>query len=38
MARAFGMLAAVVSGKPVALGEHGTHDGLSAPAVVAGPT
>lgn len=37
MARAFGVLASVVAGKPVAMGEHGTHTGLSAPAVVAGP-
>jgi general stress protein 26 len=37
MARAFGVLASVVSGKPVALGEHGSHSGLSAPPLVAGP-
>jgi general stress protein 26 len=37
MARAFGVLASVVAGKPVGMGEHGTHTGLSAPAVVAGP-
>ena len=37
MVRAFGMLASVVAGKPMALGEHGSHTGLSAPAVVAGP-
>jgi general stress protein 26 len=33
MARVFGMLASVVAGKPVAVGEHGTLTGLSAPAV-----
>lgn len=36
MMRAFSMLASVVSGKPVAMGEHGTLTDLSAPAVVAG--
>lgn len=30
MVRAFGMLASVISGKPVALGEHGSHSALSA--------
>jgi general stress protein 26 len=32
MVRAFGVLASVVAGKPVAMGEHGSHTGLSAPA------
>lgn len=36
MVRAFGMLASVVAGRPVAVGEHGSHTGLSAPASVAG--
>jgi general stress protein 26 len=31
MARAFGMLASVVAGPPVAQGTHGTHSGLSMP-------
>jgi general stress protein 26 len=35
MVRAFGMLASVVAGKPVALGEHGSHTGLSATATAA---
>ena len=35
MVRAFGMLASVVAGKPVAMGEHGSHTGLSAPASIA---
>ena len=30
MVRAFGVLASVVAGKPIALGEHGSHTGLSA--------
>lgn len=30
MVRAFGVLASVVAGKPVAMGEHGSHTGLSA--------
>ncbi len=34
MVRAFGMLASVVAGKPVGLGEHGSHTGLSDPAAV----
>lgn len=29
MVRIFGMIASVVTGKPVALGEHGSHSGLS---------
>lgn len=37
MVRAFGVLASVVAGKPVAMGEHGSHTGLSAAAVVAAP-
>jgi general stress protein 26 len=36
MVRAFGLLASVVAGKPVALGEHGSHTGLSDPALKAG--
>jgi len=32
MVRAFGMIASVIAGKPVGMGEHGTHTGLSAPA------
>ena len=34
MVRAFGMLASVVASKPVGLGEHGSHTGLSDPAAV----
>lgn len=30
MVRAFGVLASIVAGKPVAMGEHGSHTGLSA--------
>jgi general stress protein 26 len=33
MVRAFGVLASVLTGKPVGLGEQGSHTGLSAPAV-----
>ena len=33
MVRAFGVIASVVAGKPVAMGEHGSHTGLSSPAV-----
>jgi general stress protein 26 len=29
MVRAFGMLASVVAGKPIAMGEHGSHTGLT---------
>ena len=36
MVRAFGVLASVVAGKPVAMGEHGSHTGLSAPALIVG--
>lgn len=32
MVRAFGMIASVIAGKPVGMGEYGTHTGLSAPA------
>ena len=35
MVRAFGVLASVVAGKPVAMGEHGSHTGLSSPAASA---
>ena len=31
MVRAFGLLASVVAGKPIAMGEHGSHTGLSTP-------
>lgn len=31
MVRAFGMIASVIAGKPVAMGEHGSHTGLSSP-------
>jgi general stress protein 26 len=31
MVRAFGMIAYIVAGKPVAMGEHGSHTGLSTP-------
>ncbi len=37
MVRAFSVLASVIAGKPVALGEHGTHTGLSATTPVATP-
>lgn len=32
MVRAFGVMASAISGKPIAMGEHGTHAGLSAAA------
>ncbi len=32
MVRAFGVIASVIAGKPVAMGEHGSHTGLSTPA------
>ena len=32
MVRAFGMIASVIAGKPVVLGEHGSHTALLAPA------
>jgi general stress protein 26 len=35
MVRAFGMVASIVAGKPVGLGEHGSHTGLSGTAPVA---
>jgi general stress protein 26 len=34
MVRAFGLVASLISGKPVAMGEHGSHTGLSAPEAV----
>lgn len=37
MVRAFGMIASVIAGKPVALGEHGSHTALSASARAAAP-
>ncbi len=37
MVRAFGMVASVIAGKPVATGEHGLHTGLSAPTCVLAP-
>ena len=38
MVRAFGLVASLIAGKPVAMGEHGSHTGLSAPtAVVTAP-
>ncbi len=37
MVRAFGVIASVISGKPVAMGEHGSHTGLSAPTRAATP-
>ncbi len=36
MVRAFGVLASVLAGKPVAMGEHGSHAGLSAPSAAGG--
>lgn len=36
MVRALGVLASAVAGKPVAVGEHGSHTGLSTPAAMAG--
>ena len=38
MVRAFGLVASLIAGKPVAMGEHGSHTGLSAPTVVAAAT
>ena len=35
MVRAFGLVASLIAGKPVAMGEHGSHTGLSAPTAVA---
>ena len=35
MVRAFGLVASLIAGKPVAMGEHGSHTGLSAPSAVA---
>ncbi len=32
MVRAFGVVASIIAGKPVAMGEHGSHSGLSKPA------
>ncbi len=37
MVRAFGVIASVIAGKPVAMGEHGSHTGLSAPTLVPAP-
>ena len=37
MVRAFGMIASVIAGRPVALGEHGSHTALSAPTRAAAP-
>jgi general stress protein 26 len=37
MVRAFGLIASVIAGKPVAMGEHGTHTGLSSPAPAPAP-
>lgn len=37
MVRAFGLLATVVTGRSVAMGEHGSHTGLSAPVPVPVP-
>jgi general stress protein 26 len=31
MVRAFGLVASLIAGKPVAMGEHGSHTGLSSP-------
>ena len=36
MVRAFGVIASMVAGKPIAMGEHGSHTGLTAPAMTAG--
>jgi general stress protein 26 len=36
MVRAFGAVASIVAGKPVAMGEHGSHTGLSSGASVSG--
>ena len=38
MVRAFSLIASVVTGKPLAMGEHGSHTGLSAAAGVQGET
>jgi general stress protein 26 len=35
MVRAFGVLASIVAGKPLAMGEHGSHTGLSSPTPMA---
>jgi len=35
MVRAFGLVASLIAGKPVAMGEQGSHTGLSAPSAVA---
>ena len=35
MVRAFGIIASVIAGKPIAMGEHGSHTGLSDPAPAA---
>jgi general stress protein 26 len=37
MVRALGMIASVVSGKPLAMGEHGSHTALSAPTQAEAP-
>jgi len=37
MVRAFGMIASVVTGKPVAMGEHGSHTALSASTLATAP-
>lgn len=37
MVRAFGMIASVIAGKPVARGEYGSHTGLSTPTSAAAP-
>jgi len=31
MVRGFGVIASIVAGKPIAMGEHGSHSGLSSP-------
>lgn len=36
MVRAWGMLASMVAGKPIAMGEHGSHTGLSSSATATG--
>ncbi len=38
MVRAFGMIASVIAGRPVALGEHGSHTALSASTRATAPT
>lgn len=35
MVRVFGLVASLIAGKPIAMGEHGSHTGLSAPSAVA---